>query len=256
MKNKILKTFVLMLTLTVVGVVGWGAYVVVHYLGSSPRFEVRKISVLGQERVGLSQVLAQADLSDKANIFSVDLTEIRERVESLKWVRFATVQRVLPDTIGIKIVERQPVGLARIRGAILQFDSEGELLERDEGAGVNSPVLDGLDPKDREGNKKKVDLYLRIMEDLHGQTELSQIRINDDGEVSVVSLNEPLLVNLGNSEFRKRWGLYLEFRTQIQNEYPEAVQVDLRFDKQAILSFKQDTPNEEKVVWDVEKKSL
>ena len=255
MKNRVLKTFVLMVVLSIVGVAGWGAYIVVHYLGTSPRFEVRKISVKGQERAALSQVLAQADLPDKANVFTADLTGVRERVEALQIVRFATVARVLPDTIAIRIVERQPVGLARIHGAILQFDSDGELLERDEGAGLDSPVLDGLDPEDREGNRKKVDLYLRIMEDLHGQSELSQIRIDDSGEVSVVSLNEPMLVNLGKSEFRQRWGLYLELRTQIQNQFPEAVQVDLRFSK-PILKFRQDAPDEEKVVWDAEKKSL
>ena len=79
---------------------------------------------------------AQAGLRGSGNIFSVDLDAIRERVEGLKWVRFATVQRVLPDTIAIKIVERKPVGLARIRGEIFQFDAEAELLDPDtEGPG-------------------------------------------------------------------------------------------------------------------------
>jgi cell division protein FtsQ len=256
MKNKIWKSLFLIASLVLITVVGWGAYIVFDYLGSSPRFEVRKVSVVGLKRTEVTQVLAQADLPDKANIFAVDLTGIRERVEGLKWVRFATVQRVLPDVIGIKIMERQPIGLARIRGEILQFDSDAELLERDEGAGMNSPILDGLDPEDREGNKTKVDLYLRIMEDLHGQSELSQIRINDSGEVAVVSLNEPLLVHLGSSEFRKRWGQFLQLREQIQNDYPEAAQVDFRFANQVILKMGADAPEEEKVVWDAEKKSL
>ena len=34
-----------------------------------------------------------------------------------------TVQRVLPDKIIIKVVEREPIGLARIRGEIYQFDA-------------------------------------------------------------------------------------------------------------------------------------
>ena len=256
MKNKILKSFLLICGLAVAGVVGWGAYIVLDYLGSSPRFEVRRVSVVGLKRVEVTQVLARADLPDKANVFSVDLREIRERVEGLKWVRFATVQRILPDTIGIKVVERQPIGLARIRGEILQFDSEAELLDRDAGAGMNSPILDGLEPGDSERNKKKVDLYLRIMVDLHGQTELSQIRIDDDLEVSVVSVNEPLLVHLGSDEFRTRWGQYLQLRTRIQTDYPDAAQVDFRFANQVILKMRQDAPEEEKVVWDVEKKSL
>ena len=125
-------------------------------------------------------------------------TPCAQRVEGLTWVRFATVQRVLPDTISIKIVEREPVGLAQNpwRDLSVRCDRPScsiRIAER----GVNFPILDGLEVDDTEANQKKIDLYLRIMEDLHGQNELSEIHINDAGEVSVVSLSDPLLVNLG-----------------------------------------------------------
>lgn len=256
MKGTVWKSLVAVLTLVMLGVVGWGSYTMVHYLRTSPRLEIKKVSVVGLKRVEVHQVLSRAGLPDGANVFSVSLEEVRERVEGLKWVRFATVQRVLPDTIGIKIVERQPVGLARMRGSILQFDVEGELLEQDRGSGVNFPILDGLKAKDNEGNQMKVALYLKIMEDLHGQSELSEIHINDEGEVSVVSLTEPLLVKLGASDFRTRWARYLQLRTRIQQDYPDAVQVDFRFKDQVILKMNPDAPDEQKVVWDAGKRSL
>jgi cell division protein FtsQ len=256
MKAKIWKSFVAVSALVVLGVFGWGSYTVVHYLRTSPRFDVKKVSVVGLKRVEVNQILARADLPDGANVFSVRLEDVRERVERLKWVRFAVVQRVLPDTIGIRVVERQPVGLGRIRSQILQFDAEGELLEQDRGAGVNFPILDGLKANDPEENLKKVALYLRIMEELHGQNELSEIHINDAGEVSVISLSEPLLVNLGTSDFRTRWAHYLQLRTRIQQDYPEAVLVDFRFKDQVILKMEPDAPDEQKVVWDEGKKSL
>jgi cell division protein FtsQ len=256
MKARIWKSLLLITALSVVSIVGWGVYIVVHYLGTSPRFEVRKVAVAGLRRVESTAVLVQAGLPDKVNVFSVDLAKVRERVEELKWVRFATVQRVLPDAIGIKIIERRPVGLARIRGEILQFDAEAELLEHDPGDVVNAPILHGLEPKARDENKKKVALYRQVMEELHGQSELSEIHISDSGEVSVISQNEPLLVNLGAGDFRERWGQYLQLRAKIQTEFPEAVQVDLRFANQMILKIKPDDAVEEKVVWDAEKKSL
>ena len=80
--------------------------------------------------------------------FRSTLTEVRERVEGLRWVRFATVQRVLPDTISIKVVERSPSALPRIRGEIFQFDAEAELLDRDRGAGADSRSWTGLKPDD------------------------------------------------------------------------------------------------------------
>jgi cell division protein FtsQ len=257
MKARIWKSLFAIVAVIALTLAGYGSYTIVHYMRTSPRFEIRKVEVVGLKRVEQTEVLAQAQLPDAANVFSVNLDEVRERVEELKWVRFASVQRVLPDMIAINIVERQPVGLARIRKQILQFDTEAELLERDQGTGMNAPILDGLKPNDREGNKKKVGLYRRIMDDLHGQGELSEIHIDDAGEVSVISLNEPLLVRLGTDDFRARWGMYLRHRAQIQRDYPEAVQVDFRFANQVILRMNPESPDEqEKVVWDAEKKSL
>ena len=49
----------------------------------------------------------------------------------------------------IKVVEREPVGLARIRGEIFQFDVEAELLDPDPRAAINFPILDGLEVDER-----------------------------------------------------------------------------------------------------------
>ena len=256
MKTKIWKGIVLVSAVAVLGVVAYAGYAIVHYMRTSPRFAVRTVSVMGLNRVEEGHVLRQAGLKGSANVFSVDLQDVRQRVEGLKWVRFATVQRLLPDTIAIKIVERTPVGLARIRGEIFQFDAQAELLNRDRGAGADFPILYGLTFDGVEMNQKKVDLYLQIMGDLHGRDELSEVQIDDDFEVSVISQHEPVLVTLGADHFRDRWGQYLQLRTKIQTEYPDTVQVDFRFKNQAILRTKVDAPDEQKVVWDTEKRSL
>ena len=256
MKKRVWKTLLGILVLVSLTVFGVGAYSLTRYLKTSPRFEVGKVAVAGLRRVERSQVLARAGLPNTLNVFSVNLAEVRERIERLKWVRYATVQRILPNTISIQIVERQPVGLARIRGEIYQFDAQAELLEPERGEGVNFPILDGLRAEVSEVNLKKVELYLRVMDELHGQNELSEVHINDIGEVSVVSLSEPLLVNLGQDDFKARWERYLQLRAQIQRDFPETVQVDFRFKDQVILKMNADAPDEQKVVWDVEKKSL
>jgi cell division protein FtsQ len=256
MKTKIWKGLVLVAAAAVLSVVAYAGYTVVHYMRTSPRFAVRTVSVTGLNRLEDKLVFRQAGVQTAANVFSIDLEAVRERVEGLKWVRFATVQRLLPDTIAIKVVERTPVGLARIGGEILQFDEEAELLNRDRGAGADFPILHGLTLDGLEMNKKKVDLYVQIMGDLHGKDELSEVQIDDELEVSVISQHESLLVTLGADHFRERWGQYLQLRTKIQTEYPDTVQVDFRFRNQAILRPRADTPDEQKVIWDTEKKSL
>src|ERR1044071_5065056 len=95
--------------LAVLGGLCWGAYSVVVFVKTSPRFEVRKLSVSGLRRVDDNQVLAKAGFEVGTNVFKANLKEIRERVEQIQWVRHALVERVLPDQIMIKVVEREPI---------------------------------------------------------------------------------------------------------------------------------------------------
>jgi cell division protein FtsQ len=243
---------------------GWGGYSALLYLKTAPRFEVKKFSVSGLKRIDENQLLAKAGFEAGTNVFRVNLGTIRERVEQLQWVRHAMVERVFPDQIIVRVVEREPTGLARIRGEIYQFDDEGTIL--DPGAptaggwaggwsgGLNVPILDGLRLGDFKENLTKVTSYRKVLEEL-GQNSLSEIHINDAGEVTVVSASDPVLVNLGTTDFRNRWIKYLQLKPQIQRRYPLAVRVDLRFKNQVIVRMKDDD-GAQSIVWDGKKNTL
>jgi len=84
MKTKIWKGIVLVSAVAVLGVVAYAGYAIVHYMRTSPRFAVRTVSVMGLNRVEEGHVLRQAGLKGSANVFSVDLQDVRQRVEGLK----------------------------------------------------------------------------------------------------------------------------------------------------------------------------
>src|SRR5205814_1593722 len=147
----------------------------------------------------------------------------------------------------IKVVEREPIGLGRLRGDTYQFDEDGTILGLDSASNTSFPILDGLRRNNAEGNQKKAALYRKVLEEL-GQTEFSEIHINDAGEVSVVSASDPLVVNLGTADFRSRWVRYLQLKTQIQQQYPQAMKIDLRFKNQVIVSMKDDENTSEQVI--------
>ncbi len=84
MKGRIWKSLIGVSAVAVLAVVGVTSYTVVHYLRTTPRFDVKKVSVVGIKRVEETQVYAQAGLRGSGNIFSVDLDAIRERVEGLR----------------------------------------------------------------------------------------------------------------------------------------------------------------------------
>jgi cell division septal protein FtsQ len=240
--------------LSVAAVLLWATYEGVVYFRTAPRFEVKQLSVLGLKRVRQNQVLAKAGFAMGTNVFCVDLDEMRSRVEELEWVRYAAVQRVLPDEIIIKIVERDPIGLTRIRGETYLFDIDGKILDPDSASGSSFPVLDALRLNDKAGNRHKVQTYRKVMDEV-GETSLSEIHINDAGEVTIVSASDPVAINLGITDFHNRWIKYLQLKPQIQQRYPQALRVDLRFKNQVIIKMKDDEAGE-KIVWGKKKDTL
>jgi cell division protein FtsQ len=254
MKARIFKLFQLLVLAAFLGALGWSAYTAAQYLRTNPRFEVRELSVSGLRRVKENQVIERANFDIGANVFTADLDQIRSRVEEIQWVRQALVQRILPNEILIKITEREPVGLARVHGEVYQFDADGMILQPDPASLPSLPILDGLRPGDSAWNKKSAKMYRQVLDEL-GQNELSEIHVNNAGEVSVVSSNESILVNIGGDDFRARWVKYRQLKSQIQQQYPAAVGVDLRFRNQVIVNMRSDEA-EKKVIWDAEKKLL
>jgi cell division protein FtsQ len=257
MKSKIAMVFraaQIVITVSALSGLCWGAYRVVLYLRTAPRFDVQQLSVSGLKRVKENEVLAKAGFEVGTNVFRVDLEEMRQKVEELDGVRYAAVQRVLPDQIIIKVVEREPIGLTRIQGETYEFDIDAKIMDPDPANSMTFPILDDLRPGDHPGNLHKVETYRNVLEEL-GQASLSEVHINDSGEVSVVSANDPLLVNLGMADFRTRWNKFLQLKPQIQQQYPQAVRVDLRFKNQVIVKMRNDEANEH-IVWGTKKNTL
>ena len=94
-------------------------------------------------------------------------------------------------------------------------------------------------------------MYNKVIAELGGE-EISQVVVNSSYEVSIVREEDPLIVNLGTSDFKERWGRYLALKPTISSDYKNVIGVDLRYRNRVIL--RHDTDGE--VIWDGKKKSL
>ena len=86
---------------------------------------VAELRVNGRGRTSQSAIQAALDIHRGAPILGVDLERAKERLEALPWIASAAVERKLPDTIHVQIVERIAVGRWRRRGRVLLVDRNG-----------------------------------------------------------------------------------------------------------------------------------
>jgi cell division protein FtsQ len=79
-----------------------------------PYFAIKRIEIAPLSNAGLQYVTPlslQTALAGrvKGNFFLVNLTQVRHLIETTPWVRHASVQRVWPATLRVRIEEEQPL---------------------------------------------------------------------------------------------------------------------------------------------------
>jgi cell division protein FtsQ len=92
-------------------------------------FEVKKVEVVGADRINRSNVYDIALSQKERSMASVDLEELRSDLMRYGWIKDARVSRRLPDTLVIDIVERRPTAIWQNAGRLSLIDDEGVVLE-------------------------------------------------------------------------------------------------------------------------------
>ena len=86
-------------------------------------FVVRDVFVVGRSATPKATLLNIA-VSRGTPILAVDRGS-QKRVQTLPWVRHATVRRVLPDTVVVEIIERRPLAIWQHEKKFALIDEEG-----------------------------------------------------------------------------------------------------------------------------------
>ena len=91
---------------------------------------VDEIRVTGYRNAIVGDIFTALALDEPASLLRYNSDAARRRVEALSWVGRATVTRVLPNTVEVKIVERTPIAVWLHDQAATLVDAEGRQLAR------------------------------------------------------------------------------------------------------------------------------
>jgi cell division protein FtsQ len=99
-------------------------------IGAGFGLSVREILVQGRNESDRDAVLRAVGIGRGEPILAFDPQAAKERLETLPWVRKATVERRLPDTIFVRIEERRPLAVWQKGGQFALVDRDGEIIQR------------------------------------------------------------------------------------------------------------------------------
>lgn len=96
---------------------------------ASDFFSVESVEVRGIERASRTEIerIVIAE-TEKSGAWNADLDAIKGRVEKLAFVRSASVSRVLPGSVRVSIIEKQPVALVDLPSGPILVDENGTVI--------------------------------------------------------------------------------------------------------------------------------
>jgi len=99
-------------------------------LWDSPALDLRRVEVGGNRRVGAHDIVVASDLSARDHLLSISTAGVAARVERNPWVARAHVERILPSSVRITVVERAPAAVVVAGPSRYLVDGEGVVLEK------------------------------------------------------------------------------------------------------------------------------
>ncbi|HYV07635.1 MAG TPA: FtsQ-type POTRA domain-containing protein [Blastocatellia bacterium] len=209
-----------MLAVLVLAIVGY------NVMASSRLFQLRRVTVSDASpalRTDVEQAVRR--MVGQNRLLDVDLAALRQKVEAVPRVRSATVARVLPDGIFVRVAEREPVVLVRRASESLIWLDE-DAIEMGDFTDVNldpktgeareiPPVAKGF----AEGNRtqsamaedrERIAVFKLIEREFReGPNPLwnliDQIDLTFTRDVNLRLAHPPVMVHVGSTDFRKRF---------------------------------------------------
>jgi cell division protein FtsQ len=207
----------------------WGAK---SYVTKSPRFVVKTITVEGASRLSPDAIAKAGGVGVGMNVFTIDVEQVKRALEKEPYVAEATVARKLPNTIAIKVVERQPAALVGLGSDLYVATHEGDVFKQ---LGPEDPsdlpVVTGIRPEmavdDRQGLAILVRRALDVVDEaekcgLAKRYPVQEIHIERDGTVEAIVGREGISIHLGNPPFKGKLEQAEKVLTEVQRRKSNA----------------------------------
>jgi cell division protein FtsQ len=198
---------------------------------------VDRIVVSGNERLSKGEVIAVLSGLRGESLLFTDLDAWRRRLLASPWVKDAALRRSLPSTIEVALLERAPVGVARMNGELYLVDEHGVLIDQfgPQYADFDLPIIDGLNAGGESlADESRAELAGRVIAAVRSQPSLarrlSQVDVSDGHNATVMLIGDPAMLELGDDRFVPRLESYLSLAATLHERVADIDYVDLRFD--------------------------
>jgi len=204
-----------------------------YQLTGKAGFVIKNINITGQKHISDKQIAETLKIKIKDPILAVSLPELKERLEKLEWIKSATVERELPYTINVTIVERTPIALGQKDRKLYIIDESGAVInEKNLSAYSTLPIIIG------DGAEIYASSLLKILKSdialykhINAIIRVSEHRWN-------IRFDNELEIKLPDENIEKAWKKVIKMNKDKMLFLPENAAIDLRIPNKIFIEKK------------------
>lgn len=100
-----------------------------YELGGELGFRLETVIIRGNKHIDTQTLVSSLNADVGTPLFSIPLDKIYKELKNISWIKDVTLQRKLPDTIAINIIERVPIAIWQHHQTLSLVDMEGNVID-------------------------------------------------------------------------------------------------------------------------------
>jgi cell division protein FtsQ len=223
-----------------------------RYLLYSPQMLLLKpdqVEISGNNIVQRDEVLKLFVHDRGRSVVRIPLDTRRSQIEELSWVEEASVQRIMPNRVRVRIMERTPVAFFKNGTELTLIDAHGVLLDRPEGEDFHFPIVTGLSENmPREDREKRMTTYTEFLKDIDlvrsgSSDRVSELELGNPRDLRAVLTGlgggqdaQAVTVHFGHDDFTGKYRILVENFAQWQASAGTVQSIDLQYARQVVVN--------------------
>jgi len=116
------------LVLTLVASLSLGLLFGYRWLTANPYFALRQVEVVGNSRLGYTDVLEIAGVRPDENTLGLNIRDVEGRLSSHPWIKSVAVERILPGMLRLTLTEKEAAFWVQQDGRVFYAEATGALI--------------------------------------------------------------------------------------------------------------------------------
>ncbi len=205
-------------------------------LSRSVFFQIEKVDVTGCSRTTPNRILAWSGLDVQTNLWEVRIKKLKKKLENDPWIKSADIERNWPNSLSIRIYERQAVAITNRETGLSYIDKNGVIFTEVGPHDMYDYPLITADEK-IDGSKTGLKNALEFIRyAAKGSTSLpkqniSEIHMKPQGDMILFLADNPFPISLGRDKIGTKYHQLSKVLSWLyrKNKFDTAVFIDMNY---------------------------